>query len=750
MKKRKLSKFLLCLAAGIAVAIPLIGEKFALNAAEENNSTVQLINPVAKYEFKDASNPGKDTMGNYDLNVKVTDGQTSGNVTVSNGVASFDGTAGLTATMEHDIGDNLNAFTLCFDIMQPQAAQNWWVYPIGFGWGGHDQSEFFGFNIQGDTSYLRFNDWNNYIGNQEPFWQHEVGLIKQDQFTNVTLSVEPGEQLNIYFGGQLKVSYAVPSTFTNANSVKTFGIGGLSMWGNVYNPWIGQMKNVQIYNVAMSASEVASYIQTGTLYREVIQQEITDELKPVAKYEFNDANNPGKDTMGNYNLAKSGDGTIGVENGIATFNGTAGLISNPDISEDLESFSLVFDIKTTATYGDWAEPIGFGWDNWTPTNWNTFQFSAGSDLLRFGAKGMGASANQFWLDEVGSLGTSNFSKVALSVNKNGNTVVYLNGTAVKTYTTPADFSLDNGNMFFALGGNGSWGSVSRCMWQGQMDTVAIYDFALSTQQVRNYNANGKVTVSDLTSEKYINAVDAVNFAGNETTANLYSNMPTNDMFKLLNPATAVATLSDETTINLPLTWTSVVQEEDKYYAVGTTKVVGQSIPTKVSRTTVKHELTVYAYDPSCVAGVNTYMNLGYKYTATTEDEVVTYSNVEFRLRVGYDASITAKAEQYGATEYGVEVSTNAKTMKFAYTLETKLDEEANINYVIVGLGDVINNTERATTVFTVKAYMVVNGMTYYSEVVKSYSVAEMVAEYYAQEKPVDGVYYIFTQKGLYQ
>lgn len=149
------------------------------------------------------------------------------------------------------------------------------------------------------------------------------------------------------------------------------------------------------------------------------------------------------------------------------------------------------------------------------------------------------------------------------------------------------------------------------------------------------------------------------------------------------------------------------------------------------------------------SSISTYMDLAYKYTTTIEEEVTTYNDVEFRLKTGYDASIVTKAEKYDATEYGVEVSTTDKVEKFAYTLETKLDEEANINYVVIGLGDIINNIDRATTVFTVKAYMVVNGMTYYSEVVKSYSVADMIAEYYAQEKPVTGVYNIFAEKGLY-
>lgn len=757
MKKRKLTKILLSLATGIAVAMPLIGEKVEVSAAEEVETVTQLINPVAKYEFKDASNPGRDSMGNYDLVTKTADGQTNGTVSVSDDVISFNGSAGLAATIDHDIGDNLDAFTLCFDVMQPQSSQNWWVYPIGFGWGGHDKSEFFGFNIQGDSPILRFNDWNVSqadfsVPPTEPYWQHVVGTISQDQFTNVCLSVQPGEKLNIYFDGNLTVSYNIAANFSNTNSVKTFGIGGLSMWGNIYEPWIGSMKNVQIYDVAMSSSEVVSYIETGNLYREVVINDPND-LAPVALYEFNDSGNPGKDSKGNYHLNKSGDGSISIENGIATFNGTAGLISNPDISEDLESFSLVFDIKTTTNHTDWAEPIGFGWDGWGTTdsplsNWNLFQLSPGSDLLRYGAKGMSTSANQFWLDEVGTLGTTNYNNVALTINKSGNTVVYLNGKAINTYNTPADFTLDGNNMYFAIGGNGSWGSVGRCMWQGSMDTVAIYDFAMTAEQVSAYNTNGKLQISDLTTETYISEISSASFSGNETTTTLYDNMSTDAMFAALNPANAVATMSDGTTKQLPLTWTSVVNEDGKYYAVGTTRVVGQSIPTRVSKATVKHELTVVDYASTCMDGVVTYMNLAYRYT----NNEGTYSNVEFRLQVGYDSLITTKATEYGASEYGIEVSTTAKTQKYAYTQATRLDSTQNINYEIISLGDAINNIDRSTVVFTVKAYMVVDGVTYYSNVVKTYSVVDMVAAYYADDSTKDavsGLYELYTAKGYY-
>ena len=50
-----------------------------------------IINPIAKYEFLDPTNPGKDTIGNYNLNLIYKSGYdaSNGGVSVFNGVASF-------------------------------------------------------------------------------------------------------------------------------------------------------------------------------------------------------------------------------------------------------------------------------------------------------------------------------------------------------------------------------------------------------------------------------------------------------------------------------------------------------------------------------------------------------------------------------------------------------------------------------------------------------------------------------------
>ena len=52
--------------AVVMMSISTVGAVVVGHASTEE-PTGTVINPIAKYEFKDASNHGKDSMGNYDL-----------------------------------------------------------------------------------------------------------------------------------------------------------------------------------------------------------------------------------------------------------------------------------------------------------------------------------------------------------------------------------------------------------------------------------------------------------------------------------------------------------------------------------------------------------------------------------------------------------------------------------------------------------------------------------------------------------
>lgn len=105
-----------------------------------------------------------------------------------------------------------------------------------------------------------------------------------------------------------------------------------------------------------------------------------------------------------------------------------------------------------------------------------------------------------------------------------------------------------------------------------------------------------------------------------------------------------------------------------------------------------------------------------------------YKDVDFRFRCGVDTGVAsleglADGETY---IYGIEVSTDSKTRLYS---ELKYDEANNIYYVVISLGDVLNNQERLTEEFTVRAYVEYNGQKYYSDATATYSVSSIVDKY---------------------
>ncbi len=513
VKMKKVTKKLLGGFLAVTATFTTAALTLNANAAEEDGesnapTTSTLANPIAKYEFKDATNPGKDTMGNYDLVLKDSDvtEKGTGTVSVEDGVATFNGSAGLIpASNDNDITENLSSFTLTFDVSTTGTNGNW-ASPVAFGWNDWSPTKWATFQFSGNSDLLRFttasaleSNKSNVDQNANAFWGKEIGKIGVDTFHNVMLSVDLNSKINVYLDGVLKYSYDTPADYSLKDADMRFALGGNSCWGNVYNPFVGSLKNVTIYDFAYS-------------------DEAT--IAPIAKYDFSDSTNPGKDTMGNYDLVlkdsdgtAKGTGTVSVENGVATFNGSAGLIpasNDNDITESLGSFTLAFDVSTTGTNGDWVSPVGFGWNDWNATKWGLFQFSGKSDLLRFTTASAKSdfdgksnvdhnSSNGYWGTEIGNLGTDTFHNVILSVDLDGKINVYLDGVLTKySFDTPENFDLKDSNMRFAIGGVCCWGNIYQA-FIGSLKNVAIYDFAFNDSQASAFNTSKTATVSGVES-----------------------------------------------------------------------------------------------------------------------------------------------------------------------------------------------------------------------------------------------------------
>ena len=107
-----------------------------------------------------------------------------------------------------------------------------------------------------------------------------------------------------------------------------------------------------------------------------------------------------------------------------------------------------------------------------------------------------------------------------------------------------------------------------------------------------------------------------------------------------------------------------------------------------------------------------------------------YTDADFRVKVAVDSSIADAVEglALAATEYGIAVTDGEKTEYFAAANELVVEEDGKV-YVVIDLGDVLNNKERITNELTVSAYFEYEETIYSSTSVKTYSVKTLVEEY---------------------
>lgn len=387
-------------------------------------------------------------------------------------------------------------------------------------------------------------------------------------------------------------------------------------------------------------------------------------IDPLAKYEFKDAANPGKDSMGNFDLVKYGEGTVTVENGEATFDGQAALAAEfnaNDISEYLDSFTLVFELNRNATQiVDWPTVIGFGFKNGVE-QWNTFHFYSSDSLLRYtassklvdGVSDIDGHANMYWGHDIQKCNAGDYCQVALSVQKGGKLRIYFNSSLIdsKVFDVPADYSLASEILSFAIGGTVTddgfgYGFV------GSLRNVAIYDFAMDATQVSIAQNGGYLTTGSLTDENVVVSKFAteLTFEDDEvTSAALYADMSEEEMFALLNEATVKVTLSNRESKQLPVKWEKVVERDGAYYAV-TAKLFGIGYASEFGPQTFEQELTVLPVFNVVVADS---IENGTVEVDAASARIGTTVTVTATANEGWNlASITVNGEQITANEDG--------------------------------------------------------------------------------------------------
>ena len=151
----------------------------------------------------------------------------------------------------------------------------------------------------------------------------------------------------------------------------------------------------------------------------------------------------------------------------------------------------------------------------------------------------------------------------------------------------------------------------------------------------------------------------------------------------------------------------------------------------------------------------------WKTESSSSEDADVYSNVDFRLKCGIDNSIEELVDLPEGKTYtwGIEISDGTNSKCYAESDDVNFiikDETNEINYVIISLGDVLTEIYKAKREFTVKAYVIYDGQTYYSSQVKTYSVASILSYYQTnvdltteQQNSVDAVVELLEKLGCY-
>lgn len=334
------------------------------------------------------------------------------------------------------------------------------------------------------------------------------------------------------------------------------------------------------------------------------------ELLPVAKWEFEDAANTGKDTMGNYNLgpvAREG-GDLGNPLGMGTVQDGRLYLSGDDmlacdamndVGDNIgNGFTLNFQFQPDGLLPDRGAPVSFGFNDWSVSN-ACFFFSAGNERgLRIGAKDIAHSntddKNIFWGPVVLENAQDNrMHNVTLSVRPGEKFRVYVDGVQAFENDCPAGWTVKHSNMAFALGGSCVWGN-GYDKWKGWLDNVSIYNFAMSLEQSNKLWEKGKIVVGDMDGEVVTSISQTPKFENDQVTnGKLTDALTDTQAIRRVNKATVDAVFANDSKVALNVTWKKLEKQNDKWY------IVGEVDPSNIGYATiltgaqeVKQEVTV--------------------------------------------------------------------------------------------------------------------------------------------------------------
>ena len=430
--------------------------------------------------------------------------------------------------------------------------------------------------------------------------------------------------------------------------------------------------------------------------------EAAKEVNPLAKYEFKDTSNIGKDSMGNYDLTfrnawkAGGTGDLlneytAIEGGGITFNNKLCLAADKDknVFKDTSAVTMVLEVKMVSGSGTWGHIAGVGFANAKSTGLSAHSAADGANHVRIASKGIDG-LHGCW-DSITAINgeLEKYHTIIISAQPGGKIRVWNDGVKLsEEKDVSATWTAYDENNMFSIGGefNGAAAYTSAA----SLKNVVVYDFAMDNAAAVAYTTNGKLTASDLGGMTTISSAKA-KFEGDATKVALNEAMSVEKMFESLNPATAELTLSDGKTASADVVWQKVEKADNKYYAVGTVNskklgyanlagevryeltvasIKGAGEPVFEGNEITKGELKDSMTEAEMLALINTAT-----VTVTLGDDTTTNVPVTFTKIVADMGTYTAQAD---VMLEGMKVATASVTLPVTQTNEGQMMELAPI------------------------------------------------------------------------
>lgn len=430
--------------------------------------------------------------------------------------------------------------------------------------------------------------------------------------------------------------------------------------------------------------------------------EAAKEVNPLAKYEFKDTSNIGKDSMGKYDLTfrnawkAGGTGDLlneytAIEGGGITFNNKLCLAADKDknVFKDTSAVTMVLEVKMVSGSGTCGHIAGVGFANAKSTGLSAHSAADGANHVRIASKGIDG-LHGCW-DSITAINgeLEKYHTIIISAQPGGKIRVWNDGVKLsEEKEVSATWTAYDENNMFSIGGefNGAAAYTSAA----SLKNVVVYDFAMDNAAAVAYTTNGKLTASDLGGMTTISSAKA-KFEGDATKVALNEAMSVEKMFESLNPATAELTLSDGKTASADVVWQKVEKADNKYYAVGTVNskklgyanlagevryeltvasIKGAGEPVFEGNEITKGELKDSMTEAEMLALINTAT-----VTVTLGDDTTTNVTVTFTKIVADMGTYTAQAD---VMLEGMKVATASVTLPVTQTNEGQMMELAPI------------------------------------------------------------------------